>query len=70
MGMPLNLAILSTIEDFKSIPRSFLYRKVQASPAEIDRQIQALMEQGAIEVQDDHVAIKPAEQRTSAGSAS
>jgi hypothetical protein len=55
MEKPLNLAILTTVENFGKVPRTFLYRKLPASSGEIDRQIEDLKERGAIRVEGDQI---------------
>ncbi|HEX2257846.1 MAG TPA: hypothetical protein VHG92_14325 [Afifellaceae bacterium] len=55
MEKPLNLAILTTVENFGKIPREFLHRKLPASAAEIDRQIEELRARGAIGVEGNQI---------------
>jgi hypothetical protein len=57
MSLPLNLAILRTVQEFGKIPRGLLYDKVGGSSDEVDRQLEALAGKGAVKMDDEHVMI-------------
>jgi hypothetical protein len=45
------------VQEYKRIPRGLLYEKLTASNTEIDKQLTDLANRGAIQVDDDHIAI-------------
>jgi hypothetical protein len=55
--LPLNLLILRTVEEYGQMPKSLLYSRISASQQEIERQIQALVERGALRVEGNQVSI-------------
>jgi DNA-binding IclR family transcriptional regulator len=56
---PLTLQILRIIEKFspKKLPVAFLYYRIPASRADIERQVNALVEQGAVKIEGDQVSL-------------
>jgi hypothetical protein len=61
MALPLNLTILRTVQEYGKIPRGLLYDKVAASNTEIDKQVSALVDKGAIKVEGGHIVIADTE---------
>jgi hypothetical protein len=55
MTLPLNLTILRMVQDFGKIPRGLLYEKVTASNDEIDKQVNELVDKGALKISGDHI---------------
>jgi DNA-binding IclR family transcriptional regulator len=55
---PLTLQILRIIQGFspRSLPVSFLFQKLPASPADIEMQVRTLAEQGVVKIEGDHVS--------------
>jgi hypothetical protein len=58
MQDPLTLQILRLIQDFspKGLSVKFLYQKLPASPKDIEEQVRALAEQGAVKLEGDQVS--------------
>jgi hypothetical protein len=57
MREPLNLAIVKVVQEFGRLPLSYLYSRIPAPPDEVKKSIENLAEQGAVELEGDHVAI-------------
>jgi hypothetical protein len=56
MQLPLALTILRTVEEYGRIPKSLLYSRISASRQDIERQIEVLAAEGALKIENDHVA--------------
>lgn len=56
MEAPLGLMILKTVREYGRLPKEFLYSRFSASPQEIEKQIQALVAQGALKVDGDELS--------------
>jgi hypothetical protein len=54
----LSLSILQTVQNYRRIPREFLYEKLSASKAEIDRRLRELEQGGAVKFDGKFVTIK------------
>jgi len=45
------------VENYKRLPRGLLYENLPASNTEIDRQVEDLANRGAIQIDNDHIAV-------------
>jgi hypothetical protein len=58
VSTPLNLQILKMVMQYQRLPLPLLYQRLTASQAEIKQQVDALVQKGALKVEDECLILR------------